>query len=103
MVNDVRQRSETAIMIKPSLHMGEEGAERGSSVSVVRRPVGLKSIDADFSRRVKVPPRVAPERFNVAVVTFGFAAKEDIAPICCRLIETPRRRLGRGYRELIEL
>ena len=57
----------------------------------------MEAVDADFTRHVKVPARVAPKRLDVAVIAFGFAAEELVAASCCGWIEAPGGRLGRRY------
>src|SRR5439155_9210508 len=71
--------------------------------AMIRRPVSLKAIDADFRGRVQVPSRITPQRFDVAVIALGFPAEQRIASVRCRLDETPCGRLWRRDRELIKL
>src|SRR5712691_5250219 len=55
MVHDVKQRSEASVVIKAALAMSPERVERRSAVSLVRRPICLEIIDADFCRLLQVP------------------------------------------------
>src|SRR5262245_56455579 len=103
MINDVGKRRKSPIMIEAALHVRKQSTEWCRSVAAVRCPVGLKAVDADFSWRVQVPSRVAPEWFDMAIVALGLATKQCIPSVRCRLIEAPGRWLRRWYRKLVKL
>jgi hypothetical protein len=46
---------------------------------LVGRPAGLKAIDSNFGRHMQIPTGIGPERFDVAVVAFGFAAEQVVS------------------------
>jgi hypothetical protein len=52
---------------------------------------------------MQIPPRISPQRFDMAVVAFGLAAEKLASARCGSLIKAARGRLRRGYRELIKL
>src|SRR5262245_14210841 len=90
-------------MVEATLKVGEQFTNWRRSIAKIWRAVGLETVDADFSRRVQIPARIGPKRFHVAVVALGFAAKELVAPVRRRLVETTWRWLRRRDGELIEL
>ena len=55
MVHDIKQRSEASVVIKTALAMSPQAVERRSAVSLVRRPIRLEIIDADFCRQPHSP------------------------------------------------
>jgi len=51
-INNVDERRETPVVVEPAFGMRKQRADGRSSIAVIRRPVCLKAIDADFAGRV---------------------------------------------------
>src|SRR6185436_357938 len=70
----------------------------------IRSTIGLETIDANLSRRMQVPTRFSPERFNVTVIATRLSAEQFVSSGRCRWIEIYARLGCRSWNgNLIEL
>ena len=52
MIDDIRQRGETPVMIETAFRVCKQVTYRRSSIAVIRRTVSLEAINTDFGRSV---------------------------------------------------
>src|ERR1051325_6575402 len=73
-------------------------------VNVVRRSIGLETVDADLRGRVQVPSRFGPQWLDVTGIAVCFATEEFVsARRCGRIKINSRFRRRCGNRKLIEM
>src|SRR5689334_24215220 len=58
-----------------------QAGERRRSIAAIRGAIGLERVDADFARRMQVPPWFGPQRFDVAGAAFRLAAEQFVAAL----------------------
>ena len=103
MIHHTCQSRKSSVVIKPALQMRKQFTDRRSPVTVIRCPVRLKAVNADFRRLVQVPSRIGPEWFDVTVIALSLAAEKLVTSFGGGLVETTGRRLFGRNRQLVEL
>ena len=63
MFHYIPQSRELPIVVKATLLVRKKRSERCSSVTVIRRAIGLEVINTDLRWRVQVPPGFSPKGF----------------------------------------
>src|SRR5215211_5247867 len=92
MVDHIQQGGEASIMVETAFRVGPQVLERRGPVAMVRRPVCLEGIDADFFGRMQVPARFRVQGWNMAARTLCFPLKKRISTCSCLGIEASLRR-----------
>src|ERR1041385_1958638 len=100
-IDHVRQCGKTAVVIKAPLLMGPQALERRRPVPSVGRAIGLKVVDADFSRGMHIPTWFGENRRDMAGCAFRFSVEYRLSVLHARRHTTRVRRCG--YREVIKM
>src|SRR5207237_6738441 len=96
------QSRKSSVMIKTSLAMGEQAAQRGGAIAwFTGTAFCLKIIHPNFCRRVQVPSWFGEQRWHMARGAFRFAREELLPARGGFTIEVGCRRRGRGQRQLV--
>src|SRR5262245_12631897 len=85
-VDDVDQRSETAIMIEAALLVGPQPSERRGAVHTGRRAISLEGVDTDLLRRMQVVAGLREQGWDVAGRALGRAVEESSTARECGLV-----------------
>lgn len=113
MIDNIEKCFEAAVMKKAALVLrthkhtvfaDEYSGEIRSLVGMIRRPIRLETVYTDVGRFVQIPSRLRPERFDMAIVAFGFSAEEFVPTLGGGRIEVLPRLWSRSRNsKLIEL
>src|ERR1043165_3539895 len=102
-LENFRERRETAVVIEASLLMGPKAPERGRPVGSGGRAFRLEVVDSDFLRGMQIVSRLRVERRHVTRRAFRLSREQLLATLECRGVEGSGRRPRRGNRQLIEV
>jgi hypothetical protein len=91
--DDRLQHRESSTVVKAAFQMREQHANRRGSVTLIRGATGLKVVNADLGWRMKIPPGIGLQRFDMTVVAASLAAEQRVATFCRGRIETAGGRL----------
>ena len=90
-------------MIEAALHVAEKATERRGSIALIRGSAGLKVVDADFGRRVRVVTRLGEKRRYVTSRALGRPDEDRFASGRGMGIEIARGGRRCRDRKLVEL
>src|SRR5687768_3480840 len=103
MIDYVEQCWKTAVMVKATLHVREESAQRRSSVRVIRRTTRVEIVNTDLFSLVCVPTWLSKERRHVTLRAVCLAVEDHFSTRSRCAIETAFGRRRWRDRQLVEL
>ena len=95
------QIRKSAVVVESAFGSGEQAAERGGAIALVRGPVGLEIINANFGWRVLIPTWFRKQRRHMTGGAIGFVVEQHLAAASGGRIKTTGRRLGRFQSQLV--